>query len=271
MAEMEVQADVQRAGEPTPPQFELEQPEDYSQFLLHAKPEIVFVLRSLVQKVALVTAYFDHGRSFLLTSLLAINPDKDEVILDLGRDVEMNRAALLADKFILTTAIDKVKVQFSLKKLSVVQFEGRPAFRAVLPESLLRLQRREYFRLSTPTANPIKCMVTATHPDGTPFSAATQLLDISGGGAGLLIVPEQAGIYRKGEVLNNCKISLPDEGMLVATLCVRDVFDVITKSGSRYLRAGCEFVSLPGSQLTMIQRYITRIERERKARLSGLA
>lgn len=271
MAEMEVQAITQQTGETTPPQFELEQPEDYSQFLLHAKPEIVFVLRSLAQKVVLVTAYFDQGRSFLLTSLLAVDPGKDEIILDLSRDVEMNRAALQAEKFILTTIIDKVKVQFRLSKLSVVQFQGRPAFRAALPESLLRLQRREYFRLSTPAANPIKCMVTAMHPDGTPFSAATQLLDISGGGAGLLIAPEQSGIYRKGEILKNCKIGLPDEGVLVATLCVRDVFDVTTKSGNRYLRAGCEFVSLPGSQLTMIQRYITRVERERKARLSGLA
>lgn len=58
--------------------------------------------------------------------------------------------------------------------------------------------------------------------------------------------------------------------MVSATLRVRSVFDVATKSGNRYLRAGLEFVNLPGTRLTLIQRYITRIERERKARLSGM-
>ena len=32
------------------------------------------------------------------------------------------------------------------------------------------------------------------------------------------------------------------------------------------LRAGCQFVRLPDSQVSMIQRYILRIERERNTR-----
>lgn len=267
MAETEVQAHTEQ----THPQFELEQTDDYRQFLLHAKPEIVSVLRTLVQKGAMITAYFDQGKSFLLTALLSVNLEKDEIILDVSNDKEMNSRALHADKFIFTTAIDKVKVQFSLSRLSANHYEGRPAFRGALPDSLLRLQRREYFRLSTPTAHPVKCVISMMHADGSPLMATTQLLDISGGGAGLLVPPDQAGLYEKGAILDNCKIMLPEEGLLVTTLSVRDVFDVTTKGGHRYFRAGCEFIKLPGAHLTMIQRYITRVERERKARLSGLA
>jgi hypothetical protein len=65
-------------------------------------------------------------------------------------------------------------------------------------------------------------------------------------------------------------MTLPDEGLLVANLCVRNKFDVTTRSGSRYIRVGCEFVSLPGARMSMVQRYITRVERERKARISGM-
>ena len=267
MAEMDVQAHTEQI----PKRFELEQTDDYRQFLLHAKPEIVSVLRTLIQRRAMITVYFDQGQSFLLTVLLVVSPEKNEMILDIGSDKEMNLRVLRASKFIFTTAIDKVKVQFSLNKLAAERYEDRPAFRAALPESLLRLQRREYFRLSTPVANPVKCVISMMRADGTPVLATTHLLDISGGGAGLLIPPEQAKLYEKGAVLDNCKIALPDEGLLAATLCVRDVFDVTPRSGNRYLRAGCEFVNLPGSHLTMIQRYITRVERERKARLSGLA
>jgi c-di-GMP-binding flagellar brake protein YcgR len=218
----------------------------------------------------MITVYFDQGKSFLLTSLIEVSADNSELIFDLGSDSEMNRKALLADKLIFITAIDRVKVQFSLKRLSQKNNDGRPAFSGALPETLLRLQRREYFRLSTPIASPIKCTVPMTRPDGSALVIDSPLLDISGGGIGLMAQPDQSELYKSEMEFKNCKIDLPDEGLLVLTLRVRNAFDVVTKSGSRYIRVGCEFVDLTGPRLTMIQRYITRIERERKARLSGL-
>jgi c-di-GMP-binding flagellar brake protein YcgR len=52
---------------------------------------------------------------------------------------------------------------------------------------------------------------------------------------------------------------------------VRSVFEMTTRSGSKSQRAGCEFVKLPGPMLTLIQRYIIKVERERKARESGMS
>lgn len=266
MAETEVQA----PPEPHPPRFELEQSDEYSKYLLYSKSEIVFVIRTLIQKGALLTVYFDHGQSFLLTSLLALTSDNNEIIFDLGSNAEMNKKALQADKLIFITMIDKVKVQFSLGQLLPTQHEGRPAFRGVLPETLLRLQRREYFRLSTPIATPLKCTMPMKRVDGSSLSLEMPLLDISGGGVGLMASQDQAPLFVPDNIFTDCKISLPDEGLLVCTLRIRNTFDVSTKSGSRYLRVGGEFVDLPGPRLTMIQRYITRIERERKARISGM-
>lgn len=266
MAEMEVQPQ----SEHNSPRFELEQSSDYSKFLLYSASEIVFVLRTLIQKGAMVTVYFDQGKSFMLTSLLALGANNSEFILDLGSDHEMNRKALAADKLIFTTSIDKVKIQFSVNKLSATTYEGRPAFRGALPETLLRLQRREYFRLSTPIASPIKCTIPMQRADGSALVVETPLLDISGGGVGLMVHVEQSDLYETEMTFSDCKISLPEEGLLVTTLRVRNAFDVTTKSGSHYVRVGCEFVDLQGSRLTLIQRYITRVERERKARMSGL-
>ena len=267
MAETEVQA----PPEQTPPRFELEQNNDYSKFLLYSKSEIIFVLRSLIQKGAMVTVYFDQGKSFMLTSLLALSADNSGLMLDIGSDGEMNRRALEADKLLFTTAIDKVKIQFSLNKLAATTYDGRPAFRGALPETLLRLQRREYFRLSTPIASPIKCIIPMQRADGSALVADVPLLDISGGGVGLMVHVEQSGLYPNEMSFKDCKISLPEEGLLVTTLRVRNAFDVTAKNGSHYVRVGCEFVDLQGPRLTMIQRYITRIERERKARMSGMA
>lgn len=257
--------------EQIPRQFELDQTEDYSQYLLHSKSEILAVLRSLIQKSAMITAYFDRGNSFLLTSVIALGPDNRTIILDIGSDEEMNRRALAADKLIFTTLVDKVKVQFSLAEISQSKFEGRAAFVGLLPEKLLRLQRREYFRLSTPIANPIRLSVTHKRSDGSAVAMDIPLLDISGGGVGLMVVPEHAKLFQRGDMLPDCRMTLPNEGLLVVTLSVRNRFEVTTRTGSHFTRIGCEFVNLSSARLSMVQRYITHIERERKARLSGLA
>jgi c-di-GMP-binding flagellar brake protein YcgR len=57
---------------------------------------------------------------------------------------------------------------------------------------------------------------------------------------------------------------------VTATLRVRSIFEFSTRSGAKHKRAGCQFIDLPGPMLTLIQRYIIRIERERKARESGM-
>ena len=263
--------DAMPAADDLPHGFELEQADVYSKYLLHSRVEILSILRLLIHKGAMITVHFDQGQSFLLTSMLALSPDLRSFILDIGSNEEMNARALRADRLILTTVLDKVKIQFSLSRLTSAVHEGRAAFIGELPASLLRLQRREYFRLSTPIAQPIRMTTHLRLHDGSLAAIELPLLDISGGGVGLMVQPEQAQLFKRGDQLDDCRMMLPEEGLLVATLCVRNMFDVATRSGARFVRVGCEFVAVPPARLSMVQRYISRIERERKARLSGLA
>lgn len=257
--------------EPSPPQFELEQPNDYSQYLLHSKAEILAVFRTLIQKRAMITVHFDRGYSFFLTTLIALTDDQRGFILDIGSNDEMNRKARLTKKLIFTTQVDKVKIQFSLSALTETQSDGLPAFEGVLPESLLRLQRREFYRLATPVATPVKLMTSAQRNDGSALKIELPLLDVSGGGVGLMAGTDQAELLERGTTLSDCKILLPEEGLLSTTLCVRNLFQVTTRNGSHYVRVGCEYIGLSQAKLNMVQRYITRVERERKAKLSGMA
>jgi c-di-GMP-binding flagellar brake protein YcgR len=250
------------------PQFELEQTEVYSQYLLYSKVEIFAVLRSIIQKGTLITVHFDQGHSFFLTSMVALLPDDHEIILDVGSNQEMNERAERAGKLIFTTVVDRVKVQFLLENLRRVDYQGRQVFAGDVPDRLLRLQRREFFRLSTPVVHPIR-LTTTLGADRRAINIA--LLDISGGGVGLMVPLEVASLLEKGQLLEDCKIVLPGEGLLVSDLCVRNVFDVTTRGGARYMRVGCEFLSLSAARLSAVQRYIIQAERERKARLDGLA
>lgn len=243
-------------------------PEAFSQYLLHAQSEILFILRALVMGGARITVYFNEGKDFLLTALIAV--DDDGIVLDYGSSAEMNRRALAADKLFCITTHERVRVQFQIRGVRKIEHEGRPAFRAPLPDTLLRLQRREYYRLTTPLAAPLKCRIPlppAGNVEREPVEV--NVVDISGGGLGIIAPPENV-VFDADMVFPNCRIELPEVGAITATLQVKNLFEVTLRNGSRVKRSGCQFVDLPGPMLTLVQRYIIKVERERKARESGM-
>jgi flagellar brake protein len=252
---------------PENPVEPLLEPADYTKYLLHSPSEIVFVLRSLIAAVDRITVHFNEGRDFLLTSVLAV--DEAGLTLDYGSNDEMNQRALAADKLFCVTSHERVRVQFLLRKLDrIAGSDGRPAFHAALPESLLRLQRREYYRLTTPIVRPLKCVVQIDGPNG-PQKIEVNVIDISGGGLAIM-APPAGRVFEPGMEFHNCRIELPEVGSIVSTLQVRNLFDVTLRNGAQLTRAGCQFVNLPGPMLTLVQRYIIKVERERKAREAGL-
>ena len=252
----------------TPLRFELMEADDYSRYLLDTRLEIRFFLRAILKAGDLITVYFNEGNDFLLTALLAV--DDTGIVLDEGADAEMNRRALSASKLIFITTHDKVKIQFSVAWVTEVSHEGRPAFRVPLPEKLLRLQRREYYRLTAPLAQPLKCLLTKEQKDGTCLTLEAQLVDISGGG--IAVVTPPAGFeFAVDQDFDSCQLELPDIGVICAGLRVRNVFEVTLRNAVRVKRCGCQFMNLPGPMLTLIERYIMKVERERKARAAGLA
>lgn len=246
---------------------ELLSTDEFSQYMLNSKNEMFAVFRGMVEHVSQVTMFFNEGRDMVLTSMISYNDNG--LYMDLGASSEMNRKALEARKLFCVAQLDKVKIQFILRGLQRVETNGGPAFLAALPDSVLRLQRREYYRLATPIARPLKCVLAL------PSAASSErriveahLGDISGGGIGIFSIPLDVPLEPGFEL--GCKIDLPEVGVVTSAVVVRSVFESLTRSGAKSRRAGCAFIKLPGPMLTLIQRYIIKVERERKARESGL-
>lgn len=242
--------------------------DEFSKYLLYTKSEIFAVLRGLIEHVSQVTMMFNEGRNMVLTSLISCSDDG--LVLEFGASMEMNRKALKAEKLFCISQLDKVKIQFILRGVDQIEDGGRPAFHASLPDSLLRLQRREYYRLVTPIAQPLKCKIRVPDVDGSSFLIEVHVADISGGGVLLVGLPLSLPLETDVE-LSGCNIELPEIGSIASTLRLRSLTESVSRSGIRAKRAGCEFVDLPGPMARLIQRYIMKIERERKARESGMA
>ena len=243
--------------------IKMESIQDNSQFLVHNALEIVRTLRGLVSRNELVSAFFNAGNDLMLTSVLNVDTNDNAVILDMGSNEALNRRIQTSEKIIFVTALDSVKIQWISAGLEPTTFEGRGAFKIAVPEQILRLQRREYYRLPTPVVSPLKCRIPL--PDATVIEVA--LADISAGGIGIVIPQPTTIDFSVGVVFPGCRMDLPGIGGAEFTLSVQSTWEVTMKNGNKSPRAGCQFVDMrPGIQ-SMIQRYIIKLERERIAHM----
>lgn len=241
--------------------------DDFSKYLLYSVGEMTAIFRSLAERVAQITLVFNEGRDMVLSSLISYNADS--LIFETGASTELNRRALQANKLFAVSLLDRVKIQFILNGVTSVEVSGRLAFLAPRPESLLRLQRRENYRLSTPLTRPPKCKISFPTADGKAFQLEVEAVDISGGGVCLTGVPASLPLAVETE-LASCSIDLPDVGVVAVKLQVRNFRAAMGRAGANTQRVGCQFMDLPGSTATLIHRYIMKVERDRKARESGL-
>lgn len=248
------------------PRFELLEADDNAQYLLSERREIAFVLKQLAHKRAIITAYFGNGNKFLITSVVNVAEDEKTLLIDVAQDEALNTEAQLSGRLLCITQLDKVKVQFVLEHLVRAEADGLPAMRCPLPEVLLRLQRREYYRLAAPASHSLVCAIPGVLAGKT---VEARVLDISGGGLAV-VVPPSGVVFAPEMEFADCRLDLPDFGPVTASLRVRNLFRLTSRSGVDMLRAGCQFEHLSTPMANAIQRYILKVERERKAREADL-
>lgn len=251
--------------------IELARTEEDTEFHLHRQVEIVAILRSLKDSNETITLYFNDGNDFIISSMFSVDEEENCIVLYAGSNAAANKQAMLSGKLIAMTQLAKVKIQFVLHNIRMAQYRGRQALLADIPDSVLRLQRREYFRLIVPIRVPVKCQIPIPQPeDSPPKTVEVNVVDISAGGVGITTPPSDVP-FDIDMVFEKCQIELPGDGVLVVTLNVRTIFEVSAKDGTTSWRAGCGFVNLSGPMLSLLQRYIIKEERERKSREASLA
>jgi c-di-GMP-binding flagellar brake protein YcgR len=124
-----------------------------------------------------------------------------------------------------------------------------------LPASLVRLQRRQAYRVRLPSSMHAQCRVARDAPRD---ALELQIIDLSVGGIAMACnaADWQAQI---GEHLAGCRIGLPDAHGFDVELEVRNVTPL--RDGKSRVRVGCQFVNLPGATAADVQRLILHVER----------
>ncbi|MDK2122967.1 flagellar brake protein [Parachitinimonas caeni] len=224
--------------------------------------EIAQLLTAVASGHEMVCLYFGQGADdFALSAILGVDPQHHSFVLDFPADTDSLPQTSEGYRLLCVTSQNRIKIQFEVVARDFM-LNGRAALLAALPQSVLRLQRRDHYRLTTPLGQPLSCHI----PVSAQEEIEVALIDISLGGMGILgYVPGLK--LAPGTCYAHVRIELPGTGTIVADIQVRSTFDITLRNGIRSVRTGCQFLNLPGTMQALVQRYITRIERERLARL----
>lgn len=232
--------------------------EEEERFLIYSKKEIQLILHAIAQKKNRTILYFDDGKQFIPTLLLGV--DHEGMWLDVGPSEKDNNQILQSNEITLVSMHQHAKVQLTSPRIFLASFAGRPAFYMLHPEKMLRLQRRDYFRLPVSPDLLLKCIVP-TDPGQSAKPDEVTIMDISVGGIALTCKENNIKL-EEGRTYSDCRIVLPGIGTLVVTIQVKNLFDVTAKNGVVSKHAGCEFQQLNGQMSMLLQRYIAQMQRQ---------
>lgn len=233
--------------------------EDIERCTLTGSREILFQLRSLIKHSERVSVSFDEGRQSFLTVLIDVSAEDGQLVFDIGGSEEINRAFLKAERCLFAGVLEGIRIQFYARRARMATINGEKVFTVDLPASILRLQRRDAFRLHLPTTKPYICRVRR----GSAHEKTLPLRDISVGGIGIQVAEQLA--YEPMERLENSWIDLRDSGIFSVTLEVRYIRSTESRSGKPLWHMGCQYLNLSAHDETLVQRFMARVEAERRA------
>lgn len=244
-------------------------PEHYADYLVRDAGEIALMLRRMHDHRVLLNVFIDGGSYRFVSAVLESGPRG--LILDASPDEWLNTHAIAADVLTCTAQLDGVRVQFDVGDTRSINHDKLPALLCSMPKAMLRLQRRETYRLAVPMRSPVGCQITRYPPeceggDGAtaePLVVRPRVVDISMDGIALLLQADELPLS-VGMELEDCLISLPESESAKLRLKVRNLHQTTNPNGVRAVRAGCEMLGVPNRFSTQIQRYIFKIERERR-------
>jgi c-di-GMP-binding flagellar brake protein YcgR len=233
-------------------------------YMLYSRGEIAAILGRISRDRILVTVYTGSEGEFSVSMILSVDAEFDEVILDMPVSPDAQARLLGARELACVIFFENVKIQFRASLARATTFEGRSAFRVHFPSQMLRLQRREYFRVRAPVTGQATCLVPASR--GNAKYESLQLVNISVGGLAVMSYPQNFELP-VGETIRDCFLDLPGVGPVNVAFRVVNVYD--SKEDSDARRCGCEFVDLSPQARTMVQRYVNRVEAEQRKALGA--
>lgn len=230
-----------------------EQIED--RYFLLGQVEILSMLNELAHRREPVSVYFNGGQNFILSLILSARPDG--LVFDLGGDPKSNALLEKTQHCVFMAFPDGIRVQFSGFNPQRFSWGDQDAFWVPIPTRIIRLQRRESYRILLPIANPFRAKLSDENGE---LVANWAMHDLSVGGFG--VITDEEPKFKVGDTIHSVWITLSPKTHLHCPIVVRHITAIDKSKGVRY-QIGFSFVNLTRSMDIAVQRTIINIEYER--------
>jgi c-di-GMP-binding flagellar brake protein YcgR len=233
--------------------------ENLEKFQVYSPLEMARLFRNLQTSRQLLRMSFAGTLETFMTHVLDVDLNKKTILLDAPSIPAQMAIALRSNVISVEGVLDRIKISFTVAQVHQEVFEGEPAFRVTFPERLLRLQRREHFRV--PVSN--STVHIPIDLEGSTIHLVGSVRDLSSSGACVMDASMMMD-NTIGKVYQNCCLILPETQPLVVALEIRNSHEIAMPDNSQQRRIGCQFINLSSSESALIQRYITRLERQQR-------
>lgn len=219
------------------------------------------VLRQLMGRQDFLTVESNQRPDRIVTRILAVDQAAGTFVYDASPDETHNRCLLEAQENYFSGNQDGVRIQFVGDQPTAIEFEGVFAFSAPLPQSLYRVQRREFFRANAPLAEAYTCSIVLSEE----HHVTLDVVDLSLDGVGLRSKSPYLGALPIGFRLDMAVLDFGKRGKVETGLTVTYLRNLRDAANPVY-RIGCRFVNFPKSRQQELQKLITYLEFTRRGR-----
>jgi flagellar brake protein len=233
------------------------------EFSLSALPTLKKLLNTIEEDEHELYVYLQSDHTQFVTEIL--NIDWASGLMWLGTPYEKSLSAHCnaSTAYVMVSFPDGVKVQFAGMGILQSQYQGADALRIAIPKTIVRLQRRNYFRVMAD--EELNAQVKLEIPS---VSSPISLIDISLAGCGLNLqsAPSQ---HQAGEVIKDVRLTLPDgDGSMLVELVVRNIKPLADHP--EMVQLGCEMKPLEKGAERRLQRFLLATERRQRANLHSI-
>jgi len=230
-------------------------------FVVRNNKEILQILNELVKENTSLKIAFNQGEEDYFTQIIDIDQENNLLYFDMTVDSQFNQR-LLASPEIVILKDSGIRIKWKSVQHTMITLLDGNALRVEIPDAIVRLQRRELFRLKTPTINPIPCEITVPDTANTnkKFAIKYNIVDVSLGGIGLIVKDELHPSIVVGALFDQCVINFPEAGKTELKLEVRNIIPLTNEAAEKY-RVGLGFVRPSRSIESVIHKYTFNLER----------
>jgi flagellar brake protein len=233
------------------------------EFSLSAEPTVRKLLNTIEADEHELYVYLQSDHSHFVTEILSI--DWKAGLMWLGTPYEKSLSANCnaSTAYVMVSFPDGVKVQFAGIGILQSEYQGADALRIAIPKTIVRLQRRNYFRVMADEElnSQVKLEIPAVQGQAS-------LIDISLAGIGFTI-ETVASQHQRGDILKDVRLTLADgEGSMLVELEVRNI-KAMTDNPDM-VQLGCEMKMLEKGSERRLQRFLLATERRQRTNLHSI-